>query len=73
MQASTMKSALDHKLNVKNQATWSILPWLVEYYPKGYMWCGGRHTKIQATTRPENVLLEVWVKMRKAAQKKENQ
>ena len=35
------------------------------------MWSGRRLTKIQATTRPENLWPEVWFKMGKAAQKKE--
>ena len=46
---------------------------LKEKPPKGYMWSGERLTKIQATTRPENLWPEVWSKMGKAAQKKEKQ
>ena len=46
---------------------------LKEKTPKGYMWSGERLTKIQATTRPENLWPEVWSKMGKAAQKKEKQ
>ena len=38
-----------------------------------FLWSGGRLTKIQATTRPENLWPEVWSKMGKAAQKKEKQ
>ena len=36
--------------------------------PKGKMWSGRRLTKVQATTRPENLWPEVWFKMGKAAQ-----
>ena len=43
---------------------------LKEKLPKGYI--GWRLTKIQATTRPETLWPEVWSKMRKAAQKREN-
>ena len=46
---------------------------LKEKPPKGYMWSGRRLTKNQATTRPENVWLEVWTKIGKAAQKREKQ
>ena len=46
---------------------------LKEKPPKGSMWPGGRPTKIQATTRPENVWPDVWTKVGKAAQKKEKQ
>ena len=45
---------------------------LKEKTPKGKMW-SGRLTKIQATTRPENVWPEVWTKIGKAAQKREKQ
>ena len=33
------------------------------------MWSGVRITKNEATTRPENLWPEVWIKMGKAAQK----
>ena len=46
---------------------------LKEKPPKGYMWSGRRLTKIQATTRPENVWPEVWTKIGKAAQKRKKQ
>ena len=46
---------------------------LKEKTPKGYMESGRRLTKNQATTRPENVWLEVWTKIGKAAQKREKQ
>ena len=46
---------------------------LKENTPKGYMWFGERLTKNQATTRPENVWLEVWTQIGKAAQKREQQ
>ena len=46
---------------------------LIENTPKGYMWFGERLTKNQATTRPENVWLEVWTNIGKAAQKREQQ
>ena len=41
--------------------------------PKGIRGPGKRLTKIQATTRPENVWPEVWTKIGKAAQKREKQ
>ena len=41
---------------------------LKEKPPKGRMWSGWRLTKIQATTRPENVWPEVWTQIAKAAQ-----
>ena len=37
------------------------------------MWFGRRLTKIQPTTRPENVWPEVWTRIVKAAQKREKQ
>ena len=41
---------------------------LKDELPKGYnMWSGERLTKIQATTRPENLLPEVWSKMGKSS------
>ena len=40
---------------------------------KGKIWSGERPTKIQTTTRPENLWPEVWSKMGKAAQKREKQ
>ena len=46
---------------------------LKENLPKEFLWSGERLTKIQATTRPENLRPEVWSKMAKAAQKKEKQ
>ena len=39
--------------------------------PKGYMWSGERLTKMQMTTRPDNVWPEVWTQIGKAAQKNE--
>ena len=39
--------------------------------PKGNMWSGERLTKIQATTRTDHLWPEIWTKMSKAAQKKE--
>ena len=38
--------------------------------PHGCMWRGERLTKIQATTRPDYSLPEIWSRMSKAAQKK---
>ena len=46
---------------------------LKEKPPKGSMWSGERLTKIRATTRPANVWPEVWSKMGKAAQKREEE
>ena len=46
---------------------------LKENPSKGYMWSGERLTKIQATTRPDNVWVEVWSNIGKAAQKREEQ
>ena len=40
---------------------------------KGYMWSERRLTKILATTRADNVWLEVWTKIGKAAHKREKQ
>ena len=37
------------------------------------MWSGGRLTKIQTTTRPDHVWPEVWTKIGKAAQNREEQ
>ena len=46
---------------------------LKEKPPKGFLWSWDRLTKIQTTTRPENLLFEVWSKMGNAAQKKARQ
>ena len=46
---------------------------LKEKPPKGYMWSGGRWTKIQTTTRPDYVWPEVRTKIGKAAQNREKQ
>ena len=46
---------------------------LKEKPPKGFLWSGERLTKVQATTRPENVRPEVWTKIGKAAQNRERQ
>ena len=40
---------------------------------KGYVWSGGRLTKIQTTARPDHVWPEVWTKIGKAAQNRETQ
>ena len=34
-------------------------------------WVSGRLTKVQATTRPDDVWLEIWTKMFKKTQKRE--
>ena len=41
--------------------------------PKGYYVVRGETDKFQATTRPENVWPEVWAKIGKAVQKREEQ
>ena len=46
---------------------------LKEKPPKRYIWSGEGLTKIQATTRPENVWPEVWSKIGQATQKREKQ
>ena len=46
---------------------------LNEELPKGYVWSGGRLTKIQATTRPDYLLPAIWSGISQAAQKKEKQ
>ena len=46
---------------------------LKEKPPKGYMWSGERLTKIQTTTRPDDVCPEVLTKFGKAAQNREKQ
>ena len=46
---------------------------LKEKPPKGFMWSGERLTKVQTTTRLENVLPGVWTKIGKAAQNREKQ
>ena len=40
---------------------------------KGYVWCGVRLTKIQTTTRPDQVWPEVWTKIGEAVQNLEKQ
>ena len=40
---------------------------LKETPPKGYLWSGGRLTKFQTRTRPDNVWPEVWKKIGSAA------
>ena len=45
---------------------------LKEKPPKGFVWSRERPTKIQATTRPENLWPEVWTKMGNAAQKEKS-
>ena len=44
---------------------------LKEKPPKGYMWAGARLTKVQTTTIPDHVQLEVWSKIGNAAQNRE--
>ena len=46
---------------------------LKEKPPKGYMWSRVRLTKDQTTTRPDHVWPEVWSKIGKAAQNREEQ
>ena len=46
---------------------------LKEKPPKGYSWSGVRLIQIQATARPEHVWPEVWTKIGKAVQKREQQ
>ena len=46
---------------------------LKETPPKGFMWSGERLTKIQTTTRPDNVWPEAWTRIGKAVQKREKQ
>ena len=41
--------------------------------PKGFMWSGRRLTKSQTTTRPDHGWPEVWTKIGKAAQNREQQ
>ena len=41
--------------------------------PKGYMWSRERLTNVQATSRPDNVFPDVWTKIGKATQKREQQ
>ena len=45
---------------------------LDEKAPDGFSWSGERLTKVQTTTRPEHERLEVWTKIGKAAQSREN-
>ena len=46
---------------------------LKEKPQKGFMWSGGRLTKIQATTRRDRLWPEIWTDMLKAAHKKDKQ
>ena len=46
---------------------------LKETPPKGYLWSGGRLTKIQTTTRPDHFWPEAWTRIGKAAERKEKQ
>ena len=46
---------------------------LNENLPPGYMWSGRRPTKIQASTRPDYLRLEIWIGMSKAAKEQEKQ
>ena len=46
---------------------------LLSEKPPGYMWSGGRLTKIQATTRLDYLWPEVWIGMSKTAKKQEKQ
>ena len=39
--------------------------------PKGYTWSGERLTKVQTPTRPDHIWPEVWTKIGKAAQNRE--
>ena len=44
---------------------------LNETPPEGYMWSGGRLTKIQTTSRPDHIWPDAWTRIGKAAQKRE--
>ena len=46
---------------------------LKEEPPKGYVWSGERLSKVRTTTRPDHVWPEVWSKIGKAAQNREQQ
>ena len=46
---------------------------LKEKHPNGKMWSGERMTKVHMTTRPDSEKPEVWTKIGKAAQNRENQ
>ena len=46
---------------------------LLSEKPPGYMWSGGRLTKIQATTRPDYLWPANWMGMSKTAKKQEKQ
>ena len=56
---------MDRTLSV----SWTKLTLLNENPPPGFLWPGGRLTKIQATTRPDFLLPEMWIGMSKAAKK----
>ena len=45
---------------------------LKEEHSKGYTWCGRRLTRVQATTRPDNVWPEVLTKMAKPLTREES-
>ena len=44
---------------------------LNEKPPPGFLWFGGRLTKIHATTRPDYLWPEIWIGMSEAAKKQE--
>ena len=46
---------------------------LKEKPPRGFLWSGGRLTKVQTTTRPDHVWPEVWTKIGKTAQNRDKQ
>ena len=46
---------------------------LMEKPTPGFMWSCGRLTRIQATTTPDHVWPEIWIKIGKSAQKKEKE
>ena len=52
--------------------SWRRFTKLKEQLSKGYWWSGGILTKVQTTTWPGHVWPEVWKKIGKAAQNREN-
>ena len=46
---------------------------LNETPPKGFLWSGGRLTKIQTTSRPDHIWPDAWTRIGKAAQRREKQ
>ena len=46
---------------------------LNETPPRGYMWSGWRLTKIKTTSRPDHIRPDAWIRIGKAAQRREKQ